>query len=112
GLEVAKAMASEADPMPVVDSLLNGVIDALTADRVTMLRLVPEGFVVEHSVDRQGRSANVGVVLSLDSVVAGKRKVVSEAVERQRQMVLGPYRVIGLDSVTEAGRAGSLPTFA
>ena len=108
GLDIAKAMARETDPMPVVDRLLNGVIDALTADRVTMLRLVPEGFVVEHSVDRQGRSANVGVVLSLDSVVAGKRKVVSEAVERQRPIVLGSYRVIGLDSDAEEGHAGIL----
>ena len=97
GLDVAKAMARETDLMPVVDRLLTGVMSAIGADRVTMLRLVPGGYVVERGIDREGRPANVGLALPLDSVVAGDRSVVREAVEERRPVVLGSYRVVGID---------------
>jgi signal transduction histidine kinase len=98
GLDIAKAMAKESDPSPAVDRLLSGVLDALSADRAMMLRLESEGFVVERSVDREARPGHVGAVLPLDSVVAGDRAVVREAVERQRPVVVGAFRVDGLDA--------------
>jgi len=106
GLDVAKAMARETDPMPVVDRLLTGVIEALDADRVTMLRLLPDGYVVERSVDREGRPASVGTTHPLDSVRSGDRAVVAEAVAQKRSIILGSYRVIGLDSKPDEEHAG------
>ena len=106
GLDVAKAMARETDPMPVVDRLLTGVIEALDADRVTMLRLLPDGYVVERSVDREGRPASVGTTNPLDSVRSGDRAVVAEAVAQRRPIILGSYRVIGLDSKPDEEHAG------
>jgi signal transduction histidine kinase len=106
GLDVAEAMATETDPLPVVDRLLTGVLEALDADRVTMVRLVSEGFVVERSVDRERLPAHVGTVLPLESVVAGGRHVVSEAVNAKAPVVLGSYRVDGLDAETEISHVG------
>jgi signal transduction histidine kinase len=108
GLDIAAAMARETDPLPVVDRLLAGVIEAVAADRVTMLRLLPDGYVVERSVDRDERPAHVGTVLPLDSVVAGNRPVVREAVERKQPVVLGSYSVAGLDRTVSEAHAGIL----
>jgi signal transduction histidine kinase len=109
GLDIAKAMARETDPLLVVDQLLAGVLEALKADRVTILRLVSQGYVVERGVDREARPASVGSVLPLGSVVAGTREVVREAVERMRPLVIGAYRVIGLDAAGQR-HAGILQT--
>ena len=106
GLDIAQAMARETDPMPVVDRLLTGVLGALEADRVTMLRLVPEGFVVERSVDREGRPAYVGRVLPLNAVVSGARAIVRRAVDQMQPVVSGSYRVIGLDAASEDRHQG------
>jgi len=106
GLDVAKAMATETDPLPVVDRLLAGAIDAVAADRATMLRLVPEGYVVERSVDRRGDPAQIGTVYAVDSLISGERSVVREAMETGRPVVIGPYRVIGLDPDDGAPHAG------
>ena len=97
GLDIARGMARETDPMLVVDQLLDGVLEALQADRVTILRLVSQGYMVERGVDRETRPASIGTVLPLGSVVTGRRQVVREAVERMRPIVIGGYRVIGLD---------------
>jgi signal transduction histidine kinase len=106
GLDVAKAMAEETDPLPVVDRLLSGVMQALSADRVTMLRQTAEGYVVERSIDREERPANIGVELPLDSVVADDRPVVSEAVKLRRPVVAGAYRVVGVDERDVGSHAG------
>jgi len=106
GLDVAEAMARETDPMPVVDRLLSEVMHALSADRVTMLRLVPGGFVVERSVDREGRPAQIGKVLPVDSVTAGSRRVVAEALARKRPVLVGGYRVVGIDPDRVVRHAG------
>jgi signal transduction histidine kinase len=107
GLDVAASMARETDLMLVVDRLLSGVLAAVAADRVTMLRLTPEGFVVERSIDRDRLPANLGTVLPIDSVVTESgRTVVREAVESRRPVVLGAYWVEGLDALAGAGHAG------
>lgn len=108
GLDVAETMARETDLMPVVDGLLNGVLEAVAADRVTMLRLVPDGYVVERSVDRDGFPASIGTMRSLDSVVDRGRPVVREAVETQRPVVLGSYTVGGLDTSAPEGQGQAL----
>ena len=101
GLDIAEAMATEIDPMPVVDQLLAGVLEAVNADRVTMLRMVPQGYVVERGVDRNNWPASIGKVLPLDSVVSGSREIVREAVEQMKPVVVGNYRVLGLDADIE-----------
>ncbi|HEY1455040.1 MAG TPA: GAF domain-containing sensor histidine kinase [Candidatus Dormibacteraeota bacterium] len=101
GLEIAHAMAVQVEVDPVVERLLAGAIEAVDADRGTMLRLVPGGFVVEHSIDKEGRSAQIGRIFSLDSVVAGASKVVELAVSTKRAQLAGPYRVISLDTEIE-----------
>ncbi len=101
GLDIAEAMAIETDPRIVVGRLLTGVLNAVRADRVTMLRLVPQGFVVERSVDREGTSAMVGRILPLDSVVAGGRKVVAEALQLKRPLRMDAYHVDGIDEPGE-----------
>jgi signal transduction histidine kinase len=98
GLAIAEAMATETDLMPVVDQLLAGVLDAIKADRVVLLRLVRDGFIVERGVDRDDmQPANVGHFYPLSSVVVGTREVVREAVEKQTPVVAGGYRVIASD---------------
>jgi signal transduction histidine kinase len=106
GLDVAEAMAKETDPLPVVDRLLSEVMHVLSADRVTMLRLVPGGFVVERSVDREGRPAHIGKVLPVESVTAGSRRIVAEALARKRPVRVGSYRVAGIDPDRVVRHAG------
>ena len=106
GLDIAEAMATETDPMPVVDQLLAGVLEALKADRVTMLRLVPQGYVVERGLDRKSWPANIGKVFPLDSVVSGSRAIVREAVQQMKPVVVGGYRVLGLDDEGTQRHAG------
>ena len=106
GLDVAKAMATETDLLPVVDRLLTGVIDAVAADRATMLRLLPDGFMVERGVDRGGVPARVGTALAMDAVVTGSRNVVREAVESKRPVVVERYRVVGLDPPDDPTHVG------
>ena len=97
GLDVAEAMARETDPLPVIDRLLGGVLDAVQADRVTMLRVVPGGLLVDRSVDRDRVPANIGVVLALDAVVSAGRPFVMEAMALKRPVVVGSYTVKGVD---------------
>lgn len=101
GLAIAEAMATETDLMPVVDQLLVGVLEALSADRVVLLQLVSDGYIVERGVDRDDkRAANVGSVYPLTSIVAGTRQIVREAVENQAPVVAGGYSVTGFDQET------------
>ena len=102
GLAIAEAMATETDLMPVVDQLLAGVLEALNADRVVLLRLVKDGYIVERGVDRDARQpANVGSIYPLASVVAGTQEIVREAVEKRTAVVAGGYTVIGIDRELE-----------
>jgi signal transduction histidine kinase len=106
GLDVAEAMARETDLMLVVDRLLSEVLHAMAADRVTMLRLVADGFLVERSIDRERRPAHIGQFLAVDSVVAGNRRVVTEAIAKKRPVLVGSYRVVGIDPPRVVRHAG------
>ena len=106
GLDIAEAMAVETDYLPVVNRLVSGVREALEADRVTMLRLVPEGFVVECSIDRDREPASIGTHLTVDSVVSGDRRVLVEAIETREPVLTDGYRVIGLDPENGDSHAG------
>jgi signal transduction histidine kinase len=62
-----------------------------------MLRLVPQGYIVERGVDRNKWPAMTGNVYPLESVVSGSRQIVREAVEQMRPVVAGSYRLLGQD---------------
>jgi signal transduction histidine kinase len=101
GLDIASAMAHQIEVDPVVQRLLAGVIEAVKADRGTMLRLVSSGFVVEHGIDASGPPAKIGRVLPLDSVIAGDSAIVELAVSSKQSQIAGAYRVVSLDGDDE-----------
>lgn len=104
-LDVAAALALDVDLRPVIEHLLTGAMQAVGADRASLLKLEAGGFVIEAGVDQAGAQVPVGRRFSLGDVLADGVPIVARAVVERMPSISGPYQVMTLDDELRASLA-------
>ena len=96
GVDLAVDLAASLDPRDVVRRLLDRTVSATGAERVTLLRVEGEEYVVDDGIDQGHLPAPVGARFPLDAVRAGNRAILQQAVRQRQPVVAAGFRVRGM----------------
>lgn len=107
GLEVAEAMATQVQLESRIERLLTGAMEAVSADRASLLRVgMDERMVVEAAMDLHAPAAPVGRSFRIDDLQAQGEPLVQRAIAERKAVTAGQYTVDGLDGTLAAAIAG------
>ncbi|MEP7105472.1 MAG: GAF domain-containing protein, partial [Chloroflexota bacterium] len=90
-LEMTEAMARQVELDPLIERLMAGAMNAVRADRATLMAVDGDDLQVQASIDRRGGAAPLGRRLPKASMRADGIAVVEEAIRRRRAIATGPY---------------------
>ena len=90
-LEMTEAMARQVEIDPLMERLMAGAMNAVRADRATLMAVDGDHLQIQASIDRRGSAAPLGRRLTKASMRADGLAVVEEAIRLRRAIATGPY---------------------